>query len=152
MAVVGLLLSGCAAAQTDSGKENPLGWLQGEQKPAAPETVAQNGPSYTVEIRREGYTTQTVRVPHQGETHLQDALEKSGATKKIKRMELYILRPAPQGGPRQRLTAIYDAGERRVAWESDYAVFPDDHVVVIEDASTEFDHLVDRLLGPLGRN
>jgi hypothetical protein len=83
--------------------------------------------------------------------HLQDALEKSGAAKKIKRMELYVLRTPPQGGPRQRLTADYDSVKRRVAWESDYAVYPGDHVVVIEDNTSEFDRLVERCLGPLGR-
>jgi hypothetical protein len=143
-------LAGCSAAQ----KEEPSGgnvvtqWLTGEEPKTAESEPT--GPTYTVEIRRPGYSTQFVRMPHEGETHLQDALEKSGAAKKLKRMELHVMRTPPQGGMRQRMTADYDAAEKRVAWESDYALYPGDHVVVIEDTSSEFDDMINRFLGPFG--
>lgn len=149
LATIGLAFAGCSTtAQT--GDANPTSWLANET-PAAGNEIPP-GPHYTVEIRRAGHTTQFVRIPHAGDTHLQNVLEKSGATKKIRKMELYVLRTPPQGGPRQRLTAMYDVGDRRVAWESDYAVYPGDHVVVIEDTSTDFDNLMSKFLGPLGHN
>jgi hypothetical protein len=77
-------------------------------------------------------------------------LEKAGVTKKLKQMELYVLRTPPQGGPRQRMTATYDGGERRVAWESDYALYPGDYVVAIQDSTTSFDKMFGRFMGPLG--
>ncbi len=149
IATAGLMFTGCSTpAQT--GDANPTTWLAGE-KPETPPDQATSGPSYTVEIRRPGYTTQFVRIPHTGVTYLQEALEKSGATQKIRKMELYVLRTPPQGGPRQRLTAVYDVAARRVTWESDYAIYPGDHIVVTEDTSTDFDHLLNKVLGPLGR-
>jgi hypothetical protein len=148
LAVVSVSFAGCSLTQKDESENNVSQWVQGDEPPAAQNQPA--GPTYTVEIRRPGYSTQFSRIPHQGATHLQDALEKSGAAKKLKRMELYVLRTPPQGGPRQRLAAEYDAGKKRVAWESDYAIYPGDHVVVIEDTSSEFDAMVSRFLGPFG--
>jgi hypothetical protein len=143
------LVVGCSAAQKEGAETNPLAALDEEKQAAAPDGAIA-GPTYTVEIRREGYASKFVRLPHTGETHLQDALANSGATRMMKRMELYVLRTPPGGGPRQRMTSAYNFAERRVAWESDYAIYPGDHVVAIQDKSTEFDHMVNRFLGPLG--
>jgi hypothetical protein len=146
----GFCFAGCATTQkeTDEGEVTQLVQGQGEGPEAAQQQPA--GPFFTVEIRRPGYSTQYSRVPHQGATHLQNALEKSGAAQKLKRMELYILRTPPQGGPRQRMTAEYDPAEKRVKWESDYAIYPGDYIVVIEDTSSEFDDMMSRFLGPFG--
>jgi hypothetical protein len=141
------LAGGCSAPQTGEQGDNPLALLSGE-KPAV--EAPADGPSVTVEMRREGYSPQISKLPHAGTMHLQEALEKTGVTKKLKNMELYVLRTPPQGGPRQRLTAKYDSGDRRVAWESDYALYPGDYVVVIENATSEFDRMVGRFLGPFG--
>jgi hypothetical protein len=156
LALAGISLAGCSLPQKDESSPSSgnvvTQWLTGET-PKAAEAETQNqppGPNYTVEIRRPGYSTQYVRVPHQGETHLQDALEQSGAARKLKRMELHVMRTPPQGGPRQRLSADFDSGEKRVAWESDYAIYPGDHVVVIEDTSSQFDDMISRFMGPFG--
>jgi hypothetical protein len=148
--LLGVLLAGCTLTQKEDSDAVVSQWPNGEEPPPQAEKSQPEGPTYTVEIRRPGYTTQFNRIQHQGPTHLQNALEKSGATSKMKRMELYVLRAPPQGGPRQRLAAVFDGAEGRVKWESDYAIYPGDHVVAIEDTSSEFDDMMSRLLGPFG--
>ncbi len=151
LAIAALSSAGCSTLQPQEGAANPFAWMQGE-KPAAEEPKQPTGPTYTVEIRRDGYTPQITQIPYTETIHIQDALVKSGATKKLKRMELYVLRTPPNGGPRQRLTAMWDAGEGRVAWESDYAIYPGDYIVAIEDKTSQFDDMVNRFLGPLGQS
>lgn len=141
--------AGCAGFQDAAGGDS-LTWLTGKtEKPA--ETPLPLTGAYTVEIRREGHKTETVQLPHRPETRLQNAVEQSGAAKKFRRMTLYVVRTPPNGGPKQRMSAAYDAGERRVAWESDYAIYPGDHIVITQDNSSELDKLVQRFLGPLSR-
>lgn len=148
--IAGFSLFGCSSAQKENSETEITQWVQGEGEQPQVEQPQPSGPTYMVEVRRPGYSTQYSRIQHQGATHLQDALDKSGASKKLKRMELYLLRTPPQGGPRQRLTAEYDAADKRVKWESDYAVYPGDHIVAIEDTSSEFDDMISQLLGPFG--
>jgi hypothetical protein len=150
LTIAGVSFFGCSTAQKENLETGMTQWVEGEEGEAQAAQPQPTGPTYIVEIRRPGYSTQHSRIQHQGATHLQDALTKSGAAGKLKRMELYVLRNPPGGGPRQRMTAEYDAAEKRVKWESDYAIYPGDHIVVIEDTSSEFDDMISRLMGPFG--
>lgn len=141
---------GCAGLQDAQGGN--LAWLTGEsgeaRKPEAPKEMTPPGPTYTVEIRREGRKPESAEFLHREGMFLQDVVVESGAAAKFERMTLYIMRTPPQGGPAQRMTSVYDDTQKRVAWESDYAIYPGDHVVITEDRSSKFDDMFNRFLGP----
>jgi hypothetical protein len=146
------VLPGCAGLH-DAGKGN-MAWLTGEsEKPeqTAPAEEAAPGPSYTVEIRRHRRKPEAAKFEHRPGMFLQDAVVQSGAAAKFPQMTLYIMRTPSQGGPAQRMTSVYDSTQKRVAWESDYAIYPGDHVVITEDTSSRFDDMVNRFLGPFAR-
>ena len=147
------VLPGCAGLH-DAARSGNMAWLTGKSETppeTAPREESAPGPTYTVEIRREGRKPEAAKFEHRQGMFLQDAVVQSGAAAKFPQMTLYIMRTPPQGGPAQRMTSVYDSAEKRVAWESDYAIYPGDHVVITEDTTSRFDEVVNRFLGPFAR-
>lgn len=108
--------------------------------------------SCTVVLRKTGSTPREMEVPLPNVTRLQEVLEQTGVTKKIRHMELYVLRAVP-GDPQQRhkMAAHYNSGRRQVSMETDYAIYPGDRIVVIEEASTQLEQMLAGAVGPLDR-
>jgi hypothetical protein len=104
-------------------------------------------PHFFVEFRQEGRKPALVALPLEEPFYVQQALEKTGAVKKFRRMKIDVYRQLPQGGG-HRIPVAYDRGRRRVAQGADYAVHHKDRIVVTEDTSNVLDDILESISGP----
>lgn len=111
--------------------------------------VVEPAAKYTVEIRPSKGKPQAVEKDLTDPIHVQSALEKTGASKKFRRMDLELFRPLPSGGW-HKMHLEYDKSNHQVPPEFDYALLPGDRIIVTEDPRTMFDDLLERVLQPLG--
>jgi hypothetical protein len=75
-------------------------------------------------------------------------LEKANLIKKFRRMNIHIVRVV--GDHRARMDVKYEHAKAHVDPLYDYALYPNDHLVVQEVTKTAFDDMLESL-GPLGR-
>jgi hypothetical protein len=135
------LASGCQAIDT-----NVASLLSPTADQAATPAIKEDAPTYYIEFRSEGGKSQAAAVPLTDVLYVQQALEQTKALKKYRRFKVEIYRPLPQGGG-HRLPINYDRRKKRVDPGSDYAVHPQDRIVVTEDTSTVLDDMLEKLSG-----
>jgi hypothetical protein len=130
-------------------KDKAIPKLSAEVTPGAP--AGPQAAKYVVEIRSEKGKPQAVEKALAEPTHVQTALEQTGATKKFKRANVEIYRPLPSGGWHKMLLE-FDRETHRIPPEYDYAVLPGDRIIVTEDTTSTMDDIMERALKPLGIN
>jgi hypothetical protein len=133
-----LTLSGCAAFDTSPNNSLPL--------PTG--TDGAQTRSITMEIRASGEKPRIEQVVLDGDNTVQQALEKANLIKKFRRMNIHIVRVV--GDHRARMDVKYEHAKAHVDPLYDYALYPNDHLVVQEVTKTAFDDMLESL-GPLGR-
>jgi len=77
------------------------------------------------------------------ETHIQDLMARSGASRRYSRIDLQLIRTSPDG-QKHRMGVEFDRTTRKVKPESDYYIRPGDVLVVSQDTTTFIDDLVGR--------
>jgi hypothetical protein len=133
-----LATTGCATINPDPF--NLLGAKKNEPLDPAKAVI--------VEIRADAAAPAAVPVAHLDGMLVQDALAKSGVIKRFSRMDVKLMRPRPDGKGPHKMDVTYDGKARRVSPGTDYALLPGDRVIVVEDTRTEFDDMVDKIVGP----
>ena len=141
-----MLLCGGLGCQTTTAE---LSTVFGEPPAVAhsPAEASDDGPKYFIEFRDDGRKPKLIPIPLASVTYVQQALEQSGAFKRYRRAKIELYRQLPQGGG-HKLPIEYDRGERRVPSGSDYALHPNDRIVITEDTSTIVDDMLETLGGP----
>jgi hypothetical protein len=114
-------------------------------------SIAPEGPTYQIEFREEGRQPQLVQLPLPEVLYIQQALEQSGAIRRFRRMKIELYRKLPNGGG-HRLDIPFDRSKRRIPSAGDYAIHPNDRIVVTEDASTIVDEMLDTLGQPFEKS
>jgi len=109
-----------------------------------PETT---GTTYTVMLKGSKPETKELRRGMLVEHVLID----SGAIKKFGKMDVAIKRMIPGKGLRHRLDVEFDSAKKKVKEEENYAIHPNDIIIVTPDNSTQLDKVIDSLSGVLGR-
>jgi hypothetical protein len=104
---------------------------------------------FTVELRSASGKSEGLARPLTGQLSVQEALEQTRAAKKFKRFNLELYRPL-SGGRWHRMVLEYDRAGRRVPPETDYSLLPGDRLVVVEDATTVIDDVVNGVLNRAG--
>lgn len=99
-------------------------------------------PTYTLEVRYEGYEPKKKEIPLEEVVFVQDAIDKSGVKGNMGRMKVFIMRPQPGKRELLRLPCDYDARKKIVANNMNYQIRPEDKLYLIEDPSTAVDDLV----------
>lgn len=99
-------------------------------------------PTYTMEIRYDGYEPKRKEIPLEEVVFVQDAIDKSGVKGNIGRMKVFILRPQPGQIEPLRLPCDYDARKKIVANNMNYQIRPEDRLFLIEDPTTPMDDIV----------
>ncbi len=143
-----LVTTGCATVGDFS-----TGFLPGSSAPAGDTAAAPRG-SCTIVLQPSRGEPKIVEMPlHEGAT-VQTALDFSKATRKFGRMEIHVLRTPPAHGPGparvQKMNVEFNRKRRWVNAEYDYALYPNDRIVVKEDATTIIDDTVEAVAGKLG--
>lgn len=106
-------------------------------------------PACVVEFRTVSGRKSEKSVPITDELFVQDALEKSGAFKRFRRMNLELQRITPQGQPHLMIVS-YDSSKRRAEPQCNYHLRAGDRLIVTEQSGTALDDMLDAL-GPLGK-
>lgn len=78
-------------------------------------------------------------------TTVQNALEQSGAQKQFAAMSVDVMRQLPNGTV-LKLPVEFKSG-KKVKYEQDYALHPEDRIVVKSKSGSALDKLVDNVLG-----
>lgn len=102
---------------------------------------AQPQGQYLIEVRRGGSDVESNSHPLYGTETVNTALEKAGLTKKKGGWDIELIRTNPQSGMRHKMHVDYDRAERRVRYEQDYALFPNDHLIVKKSEESPLDEL-----------
>lgn len=136
-----LVANGCSSMLTGGA----LPFLSAKAETLPPPTA-----SCTVEFHSEYGKPRKLTVPVSDQTRIQDVLEASRARGRFRQMNVTILRPSPRD-PQQmvKLACNYNSGDRKVTWDTDYAVLPGDRVVITRDTTTAVDNVVESVLGPV---
>jgi hypothetical protein len=141
------ILSGLAGCSMFQERPEPKISSEVMADSGAPKPPA--GPKYVIEMRPDKGKGQVTERTLNEPTHMQAALEATGAAKKFKRAIVEVYRPLPKGGW-HKMTLEFDNPNHRVPPEYDYAILPGDRIVVREDPSGFLDDLTSRALEPLG--
>lgn len=127
--LAGFSLTGCQTLTTQSSS------------PAPP---AQQQAQATVEVRAANRKPVTREIPVQPDTRLQTIVDMSKANFRNKRV--FIVRESPTTGKKHRLEATMGA-RGKIALETDYAIQPNDQVVIAEDTTTAIEKMMRNALG-----
>lgn len=99
-------------------------------------------PTYTMEVRYDGYEAKRKEIPLEEVVFVQDAIDKSGVKGNMGRMKVFILRPQPGMIEPLRLPCDYDARKKIVANNMNYQIRPGDRLYLVEDPTTPLDDIV----------
>ena len=80
-----------------------------------------------------------------GEITVQDALERSGATKKFRNMDIMVYRVVKENGRGLKMPVTYKGRTKSVLPEQDYAIHPNDRIVIEARSNNAIDKIVDSL-------
>ena len=144
-----LTLAGGCTALTINGSGDTLPEAPSPSSEQA-SLQAQQAQSITVEIRPDRKKVEITSLTLEPGMTVQRSLEKAGVIKRFRKMDIHVMRMAK--GERQKLEAKYDHAHDSVNPLYDYAIHPGDHLVIIEDASTALDDMLNAVLAPLGIN
>jgi hypothetical protein len=101
-----------------------------------------------VELRPDGRDPKVYQMPLDSDMHVQDAIEKSRAKRKFRRMNVSVLRTSPEGR-RHKMDCRYESGKKRIAVQYDYALQSGDYIIITEDTSTIVDDMFAEISAPV---
>lgn len=142
------LASTLGCASIDKGLQDLLEPLEETPAVAVQPTIPPDVPTFTVELRSAKRPVASIPVALDRVLHVQDALEKSGASANFRRMNVELYRPLPGGF--HRLEVRYNRNTHSVDPRFDYEILPNDRLVITEDTSNTIDDMLEQLSGPLG--
>jgi hypothetical protein len=108
-----------------------------------------NQPTIVMEVIPATGSPKRAQLPLEGPLTIQEALMKAGVTREFRRMNIVLHRMLP-GGVSHKLDIEYDRRTRRVTDAYDYALRPQDRLVVTQDTSTTFDDMLDSVTDRIG--
>ncbi len=110
-----------------------------------------HGPHCWVEIRPLSGESERVQLAVVPDMRMAQVIEQSNVS--YRHMDAYILRGSPDNPSQQvKLEIRFDRDSGKVKWDTDYAIHPNDRVIIKEEAFTVLDEAYNSLLGPvLGR-
>lgn len=104
------------------------------------------GSTFTVMLK--GSKPETMEIT-EGMT-VQGVIDSTNARKKIGGMDIVIKRMVPGKQIRHNLKVDYDNKKKRVPFDQDYTIYPNDIVMISPGNNTQLDKMVDTLSGVFG--
>jgi hypothetical protein len=105
-------------------------------------------PKFTVEFHSQRGPAQRLEQPLDGPLVVSDALKKTNAARRFKRMDIFVIRKGADGRG-IKMQVDYDRRARNPVAQHDYAIHPGDRIIVVDDPSTVIDDMAGSILGPL---
>ena len=105
--------------------------------------AAPDGPMIKVSTKGQFSRRKTETLPLEPGMTLQDVLEETRVTRRFRHMEINVMRVTPHSnGMAVPLQAEYDSVKNRVGVLHDMALYPGDHVMIVEEVKSPFDELI----------
>lgn len=143
VSAVGASAVGASAVGASATIPRAIAAADTEAEPAAPS-------SCYVEIRALGEKPKRIRMLLEDAPYVQKVLEQTGLVKQFRNMHIELSRKLPDG-TRHKLEVRYDAKQDHVISAFDYALHPNDLLVIQQDSATSLDEMLKKLAGPLAR-
>ncbi len=103
-------------------------------------------PQYLLSMKGEGWGTGVdVRGEYKQDMRIDDVLEEHDLKRKFKNMDIQIIRRVPESGQFVKMPVIYKAADRAVKPEQDYAIHPNDQIIVKQVINTMLDRFIDQI-------
>ena len=109
------------------------------------EPTADSAGQYQVEMTGNFSKSSVFKGEIDGPLTVQDALERSGATKKFRSMDVMIYRVVKESGFPLKMPVEYKARNKTVLPEMDYALHPNDRIAVRARSTNAIDKVIDSL-------
>jgi len=101
-------------------------------------------PQYVVEMKGEGWSQDSeFRGALEGPMTIEDVLVASKAKQKFRDMDIDIIRVSKETGRPHKMAVEYKAARKKVNPQNDYAIQPNDRIVIHQKVSTPLDQMVD---------
>ena len=113
--------------------------------PTQPVSAEASAGQYQVEMTGNFSKSSVFQGEIDGPLTVQDALERSGATKKFRSMEVMIYRVVKETGRGLKMPVEYKARNKSVLPEMDYALHPNDRISVRARSTNAIDKVIDSL-------
>jgi hypothetical protein len=130
--------TGCVISQAGSVAET-------EAQIPVEHTEATNAAAYRVEMSGGFNAGETYEGQLHGPLFVQDALERSGATKRYRSMDILIYRIVEETGRGLKLPVEYNSGKKSVMQNQNYALHPNDRIVVTNRSHNAIDKIIDSI-------
>ena len=105
-------------------------------------------PSVKVSIKGKFSRTKKLTLPLEDGMTLQDVLTETKVTRRYRDMEINVMRVTPQSnGMAVPLQAEYDTVHNRVGVLHDMALYPGDHIMIVEEVSSPLDDMLGSVTG-----
>lgn len=130
-----LASSGCSTFSLTQAQALPAGAAQAQKAQGV----------YEVHMKG-GFSKETVsRGVIDGPITVQTVLERSGAIEKFRNMDITIMRVVKESGQGLKLPVDFQGGKDAVKPEQDYAIHPNDRIVIVSKSNSAIDKIVDSL-------
>ncbi len=106
-------------------------------------------PSYIVEVRPSGGKRELVKFPLEGDQVVFDAIEGVNGFKRFRRRKTHVIRKNLETGARVKLKVRENKGA--IASTTDYAIHPNDRIIIEEDPTSPVGELLEVVSGPVDR-
>lgn len=116
-------------------------------KPPQNAAVAPGSPMVAVEFHSASSKVQVVNVPLEEGMTVQDLVAKTKAGKHFRRVDIDLMRVHQQSGEPHKMTIAYDNGKDRVSHSTNYALYPNDRLKVVQNPDTALDDMVNAVMG-----
>ena len=133
--VCGLLIaaSGCSSIPTTTSNELPT-------------QTAESAGMYQVVMQGQFGKPAQFQGQIDGPLTVQSALERSGAIEKFRGMDITLMRVVEESGRGLKLPVEFEAGKKTVRSDQDYAIHPNDRIMVQARSKNPIDKIVDTLV------
>ena len=120
---------------------------EGEKTAIAPGT-----PHCVVQMQGEGWKkTKQIQQPISENMTIDQLLDAIKAKQKFRNMEIDIFRQIPNGGGVHKMAVNFRASNKNVSPEHDYAIHPNDQIIIRQVVDTPLDNFVDTMFPPANR-
>jgi len=130
-----LASSGCSSLPTTQTQALPTGAPQGQAAPAF----------YEVHMKGSFSKATSSRGVIDGPITVQTVLERSGAIDKFRNMEITLMRVVKETGQGLKLPIDFQAGKNSIRPEQDYAIHPNDQILIVSKSNSAIDKVFDSI-------
>ena len=103
-------------------------------------------PQYLISMKGEGWATGVdVRGEYKQNMRIDQVLEAHDLKRKFKNMDIQIIRRVPDTGQILKMPVVYKSKMKNVKPEQDYAIHPNDQIIVKQVVETALDRLIEQL-------